>query len=121
MDKADNIIIVLQQNLAQFRDGRRLIYILNKDLEIDLDRIIIIVNRYDKNNTLKKSDMVKLVGHNRVYTITNDFYLVVSTSNLGIPLCEYAENSKVAKDLKIISYALGNTQETKKKKFLGLF
>lgn len=121
MDKADNIIIVLQQNLAQFRDGRRLIYILNKDLEIDLDRIIIIVNRYDKNNTLKKSDMVKLVGHNRVYTITNDFDLVVSTSNLGIPLCEHAENSKVAKDLKIISYALGNIQETKKKKFLGLF
>jgi pilus assembly protein CpaE len=121
MDKADNIIIVLQQNLAQFRDGRRLIYILNKDLEIDLDRIIIIINRYDKNNTLKKSDMVKLVGHNRVYTITNDFDLVVSTSNLGIPLCEHAENSKVAKDLKIISYALGNIQETKKKKFLGLF
>jgi len=121
MDKADNIVIVLQQNLAQFRDGRRLIHILNKDLEIDLNRIVVIINRYDKNNSLKKEDMVKLVNHDRVYTITNDFDLVATTSNLGIPLYEHSQNSKIAKDLKVIAYALGNIQENKRKKFLGLF
>ena len=121
MDKADNIVIVLQQNLAQFRDGRRLIHILNKDLEIDLNRIVIIINRYDKDNSLKKEDMVKLVNHDKVYTITNDFDLVETTSNLGIPLYEKSQNSKIAKDLKVIAYALGNIQENKRKKFLGLF
>jgi len=121
MDKADNIVIVLQQNLAQFRDGRRLIHILNKDLEIDLNRIVIIINRYDKDNSLKKEDMVKLVNHDKVYTITNDFDLVETTSNLGIPLYEQSQNSKIAKDLKVIAYALGNIQENKRKKFLGLF
>jgi len=121
MDKADNIVIVLQQNLAQFRDGRRLIQILNKDLEIDLNRIMIIINRYDKNNSLKKEDMVKLVNHDRVYTITNDFDLVATTSNLGLPLYEYSQNAKIAKDLKVIAYALGNIQESKRKRFLGLF
>lgn len=121
MDQVDNIVIVLQQNLAQFRDGRRLIHILNKDLEIDLNKIVIIINRYDKNNPLRKEDMVKLVNHNRVYTITNDFDLVATTSNLGIPLYEHSKNSKIAKDLKVITYALGNIQENKRKKFLGLF
>ena len=121
MEKADNIVIVLQQNLAQFRDGRRLIHILNKDLEIDLDRIVIIINRYDKNNSLKKEDMVKIVNHDRVYTITNDYDLVATTSNLGLPLYEHSEKSKIAKDLKGVAFALGNIKETKKKKFLGLF
>jgi len=121
MEKADNIVIVLQQNLAQFRDGRRLIHILNKDLEIDLDRIVIIINRYDKNNSLKKEDMVKIVNHDKVYTVANDYDLVATTSNLGIPLYEHSQNSKLAKNLKEIAYALGNIKEKKKKKFLGLF
>ena len=121
MEQADNIVIVLQQNLAQFRDGRRLIHILNKDLEIDLNRIVIIINRYDKNNSLRKEDMEKVVNHDRVYTVTNDFDLVATTSNLGIPLYEHSKNAKIAKDLKKIAYALGNIQENKRKKFLGLF
>lgn len=121
MEKADNIVIVLQQNLAQFRDGRRLIHILNKDLEIDLNRIVIIVNRYDKNNSLRKEDMVKIVNHDRVYTVTNDYNLVATTSNLGVPLYEHSHNSKIAKDLIEISYALGNIKVSKKKKFFGLF
>jgi len=121
MEKADNIVIVLQQNLAQFRDGRRLIHILNKDLEIDLDRIVIIINRYDKNNSLKKEDMVKIVNHDKVYTVANDYDLVATTSNLGVPLYEHSKNSKIAKNLKDIAYALGNIKEKKKKKFLGLF
>jgi len=121
MDQADNIVIVLQQNLAQFRDGRRLIHILNKDLEIDLNKIVIIINRYDKNNSLRKEDMVKLVNHDRVYTVANDFDLVETSSNLGMPLYEHSKNSKIATDLKVIAYALGNIQENKRKKFLGLF
>ncbi len=121
MDKADNIVIVLQQNLAQFLDGRRLITILNKDLEVNLDRIVVIINRFDKSHSLKKSDMVKLVNHDNVFTVANDFDLVASTSDLGIPLCEHSRNSRIAKDLKAIAYALGNIQEAKRKKFMGLF
>lgn len=121
MDKADNIVIVLQQNLAQFRDGRRLITILNKDLEINLDKISIIINRYDKNKPLRKEDMVKLLSHNKVYTVPNDFNLVETSANLGKPLYEHSQSSKIAKKLKDISYTLGNIKENKKKKFLGLF
>lgn len=121
MDKADNIVIVLQQNLAQFRDGRRLIAILNKDLEIDLDKIVVIINRYDKNNPLRKDDMVNLLNHDRVYTVTNDFNLAETSANLGKPLYEHSPDSKIAKNLKDISYTLGNIKEEKKKKFLGLF
>ena len=116
MEQADNIIIVLQQNLAQFRDGKRLINILNKDLEIPLDKIIIIINRYDKNNSLRKEDMLKLVNHNRVYTVSNDFELVESSSNLGIPLYEHSIKSKLANDLRNIAYAIGGDNDAKKEK-----
>ncbi len=121
MNKTNNIVIVLQQNLAQFRDGRRLIHILNNDLDIALDKIIIVINRYDKNNPLKKEDMVKLVEHDKVYTICNDFELVATTSNLGVPLCEHSPNSQIAKDLKAMSYAIDNLEENKKQRLFSRF
>lgn len=100
MEQADHITLVIQQSLAQFRDGRRLIQILNKDLDIPLERISIVLNRYDPKNSLRIEDLKNMVNHDKVYKITNDFERVASASNLGVPLCESAANSKIAHDLK---------------------
>jgi len=107
MEQADQITLVIQQSLAQFRDGRRLIQILNKDLDIPLERISIVVNRYDPKNSLRIEDLKNMVNHDNVYRITNDFERVASASNLGVPLCESAANSKIAHDLKDLAKNMG--------------
>ncbi|MCK5666744.1 MAG: AAA family ATPase, partial [Thiotrichaceae bacterium] len=107
MEQADQVTIVLQQSLVQFRDCRRLINILNKELESPLERISLVINRYDENNKLKKDDIIGMVSHNKVYTVRNDFDRVASALNLGVPLCESAPKSKIAKDLKKIAMELG--------------
>jgi pilus assembly protein CpaE len=115
VEQADNVAIVVQQTLAQFRDSKRLIQILNKDLDIPLDKIVIIINRYDPKNSLKKSDLVEMVNHQNVFTITNDFEKVSSASNLGEPFCKTSPNSKIAEDLKRLAMFLGEEHETPKK------
>ena len=122
MERSDQIILVLQQSLVEFRDGRRLIQILNKDLEIPLEKISLVLNRYDPNHSLRIKDLQSMVNHNKVYTITNDFELVVSCSNLGVPLCEYSAKSKIAQDLKELAKNLGQVEfEVSKKKWFSSF
>jgi pilus assembly protein CpaE len=110
MEQADQITLVIQQSLAQFRDGRRLIQILNKDLDIPLDKISIVVNRYDPKNSLRIEDLKSIVSHNKVYTIANDFELVATASNLGVPLCESSPKSKIAQDIKELARNLGKIE-----------
>jgi len=104
---ADNVNIVIQQSLAQYRDGRRLIHIMNKDLGISLNRINVIINRYDHKNTLTKKDIVDILHHDKVYCVRNDFELVAMASNVGSPLCESNSKSKIANELSNIAYQLG--------------
>lgn len=121
LEQADHITIVVQQTLAQYRDGRRLIQILNKDLDIPLDKIVVAINRYDAKNSLKKSDMVNIVNHDKVFTIANDFERAASTSNLGEPLCQKSPNSKIANDLKNLAMYLGDVEVNNKAGILGQF
>jgi pilus assembly protein CpaE len=122
MEQADQITLVLQQSLAQFRDGRRLIQILNKDLDMPLEKITIVVNRYDPKNSLRIEDLKNIVHHDQVYTITNDYERVASASNLGVPLCESLPHSKIAQELKELAKNLGQLEfETPKKKSFNIF
>ncbi len=114
-EQADNITIVLQQTLAQYNDGRRLIHIINKDLDIPLEKINVVINRYDSKNSLKKSDMMEVLGHDKVFTISNDFNRVAMASNLGEPMCQSSPKSKIASDIKKLSIYLGDIQIVKKK------
>ncbi len=120
MEQADQITVVVQQSLAQFRDARRLIQILNKDLDIPLDRISIVVNRYDPKNSLRLEDLKQIVNHGMVYIIANDFVRVTSASNLGVPLCESSANSKIARDLRNLAKTLGKVEfDVARKNLLG--
>ena len=122
MEQADQITLVIQQSLAQFRDGRRLVQILNKDLDIPLDRISIVANRYDPKNSLRIDDLKNLVNHDKVYMIANDFERVANASNLGVPLYESSTNSKIAHDLKELAKILGKVEfEGERKHLLSRF
>ena len=120
MDQADQITLVIQQNLAQFRDGRRLIQVLNKELDIPLEKIVIVINRFDPKNSLRIEDLKSLVNHDNVFTIVNDFDRVESAANVGVPLCETSENSEIAHDLRILAKVVGQIEfEPKKKSFFS--
>ena len=108
LEQADHIAVVVQQSLAHYRDGRRLINILNKDIDIPLDKIVVIINRYDVKNSLNKAEMINILNHNNIFTITNDFKKVTTASDLGVPLSHSAPRSKISNDLRLIANHLGD-------------
>ena len=107
MEQADQVTLVLQQSRDQFRDGCKLIQILKEDLNIPLDKISIVANRYDPKDSLWIDDLKNIVNHDKVYMIANNYELVSGSTNLGVPLCEASANSKIAHDLKELAKNLG--------------
>ena len=122
LEQADEIILIVQQTLIHFRMARRLIQILNKDLDIGLDKIVIVINRYDSSNSLRIEDLKHLVNHDQVFTVANDFKKVVDSSNMGVPLYESSPRLKTSKDIKILAKSLAKIEfETPKKSIFNLF
>ncbi len=110
LEQADHITVVVQQSLAHYRDGRRLINILNKDLDIPLNKIVVIINRYDSKNSLNKAELANILNHKNIFTITNDFKKVTSASDLGVPLSHSAPRSRITNDLRSIAHYLGDIE-----------
>jgi len=118
MEQADQVTLVLQQSRDQFRDGCKLIQILNEDLNIPLDKISIVANRYDPKDSLWIDDLKNIVKHDKVYMIANNYELVSGSTNLGVPLCEASANSKIALDLQELSKNLGKVEFESRRKNL---
>ncbi|MEI6542248.1 MAG: AAA family ATPase [Methylococcales bacterium] len=121
MERADHITLVVQQSLAQYRDALRLVKIINKDLEISLDKIVIVINRYDPKSSFRIADLKSLINHDKIYTIASDYERVENASNLGVPLCDSSGNSKIAKDLKKLAQVLEGDDFKKSKKSIFRF
>jgi hypothetical protein len=71
-----------------------------------MDRISIVVNRYDPNNSLRIEDLKSIVNHDKVYKIANDFQRKVALQ-IWVFCYEASENSKIAHDLKELTRYLG--------------
>ena len=110
MELSDQITLVCQQSLDQFRDVKRLVSILNKDLDVPLEKISIAVNRYNPKSSLRIEDLKHIINTASIYTIANDFEHVVRASDLGIPLCESSPHSKIAQDIKKLAKDLGKVE-----------
>ncbi len=121
MERADHITLVVQQSLAQYRDALRLVKIINKDLEISLDKIVIVINRYDPKSSFRIEDLKSLINHDKIYTIASDYEQVENASNLGVPLSESSGSSKIVKDLKKLAQVLSEVDFKKSKKSIFRF
>jgi len=81
LKQADDIIIVLQPNVICVRNTRRIFLALN-EMEIDLNRVKIVVNRSDPKNSLEKN-IEKCVDAPILGKIPNNFKAVNEALNLG--------------------------------------
>ena len=106
MQQADNIVLVVQQSLVQFRNAKRWVQIMHKDLEIPLEKIVLVINRYDSENSLRISDLKEMVNHDGIYTIASDSERVEKSMDVGILLCLSYPDTKVSKDLRLLAAGL---------------
>jgi pilus assembly protein CpaE len=99
MEYADNILIVMQQNLAHLHDAQRLLRMIVQDLAIESDRVSIVINRYNKNEELTLEDVKKALKKTSALTIPNSFEQVTESINHGEPFWLNHKNSAVSRSI----------------------
>ena len=105
---ADRILVMMEASLAHVRDAKRLLQILHQVLGVPDDRIKVVINRYDKNGSLQKTDIKNTLEQPDVMRLPSDFRRVNESVNLGSPLYDMARGAPITKRLLGLSRALTN-------------
>ena len=111
-ERADRVVLVAQQDLANICDANRLRKILVRQLGIPEDRITVVVNRYDKANPVDLDSICKSVGVEReqLQVIPNDYRQVAESVNMGTPMIEYARKSPATASLISLAHRFGGRE-----------
>jgi len=101
LERADYILIVLQQEVATIRDAQRLQLLMTRELGIDPDRLLLVLNRFNKNSAVELEDICRTmdVGKDQLIRIPNSYRDVAESINVGIPILEQSGSSSVTKGL----------------------
>lgn len=100
-ERADRVLLVMQQELTCLRDAARLRNILVRELGLPEDRLTVVVNRYDKNLPVELPDIRRALGaeHHEPMLVPNHYRNVAESINVGVPMLDHARGSAVTKAL----------------------
>lgn len=104
-ERADNILLVTQQELASIRDAARLRKLILTELAVPAERISIVINRYDKNGSVELNDIASVMGvdKNDFILVPNSYKSVAESINIGVPMLDHARGSRVTKAIAALS------------------
>jgi pilus assembly protein CpaE len=106
LERADDIVLVVQQSLPSVQDAARMIQLLTSEIAISKDRISVVVNRFTKNAAVELSDIRKALHMDNLITIPNQYKLAAESINSGIPVAELSKNAPLTKGVRNLQTAL---------------
>ncbi|MGH8480520.1 MAG: AAA family ATPase [Gammaproteobacteria bacterium] len=119
MERAEHLLIVMQQGITHLRDAKRMVRVATRDLAIPNDRIHLVVNRYDKNNPVSCAEIQAALKPGSLVEVPNDYRRVSEAINLGVPLCEGAPGAAATKAIIAIAERLAQRPKAAGKGKLG--
>jgi pilus assembly protein CpaE len=109
MQKAHQIVIVLQQSVTAVRDATRLMQWLRSDVGVAKDQLCIVVNRHEKSSEVTADDIQKTLACNDPALVPNDFKTVSECINSGTALLDYAGSASITRAVMSLETRLGGT------------
>ena len=121
LDLSDRIYPVLQLTLPFIRDARRL-----RDVFASLDyaprKIEWIVNRFQKGGDITLDDLKKALAADRIVTLPNQYDVVASSVNQGVPVDRLAPGSAITRALRELAVGIApNLEPARSKGLFGVF
>jgi pilus assembly protein CpaE len=92
-----NVVVVVQQSVAQLRQAARLMRILFSEFGIPDDRVTVVVNRYQKRSTVTLEDIQRTLAREKLVVLPNAYKSVVSSIDGGLPLLDFEPASPIAR------------------------
>lgn len=111
LTQASRVVVVMQQTLAGMRDARRLLEILQRELEIPKSRILVAVNRYHPKHPITGEAIRQTLQQTTFALIPNDYARVEAATNQGIPLLEFAPTAPITRALTQLVRQLSEEEE----------
>ncbi|MFL6752869.1 MAG: CpaE family protein [Sphingomicrobium sp.] len=101
--RSDLILLVTELTVAGLNRAKRQLRLLESQDLGGLD-VRVIVNRFDKaqNRTIRPSDVRDALGRDIAYTVANDFPLMRSAIDRGVPISDIKRKSAIGKDLDVL-------------------
>lgn len=109
MQRAHQIVLVLQQSVTAVRDATRLVQWLRGDVGIAKDQLCVVVNRYEKKAVVAVEDIQKTLACNEPMLVPNDFGTVSECINSGTALLDYASGATITRAVMNLETRLGGT------------
>jgi len=110
MERAAHLLLIVQQSVATLRDANRLLTCLRRDLGISKERIVVVVNRYEKNSDITVEDIRTTLACGEVALVPNDFATVAACIDTGTPLLMQARNAAVSRAVVALHSRLGGSR-----------
>jgi pilus assembly protein CpaE len=110
IERAAHLVLVLQQSVASLRDATRLLTCLRRDLGLAKERIVVVVNRYEKSSAITLEDIRTALVCGDLALVPNDFGTVSACIDTGTPLLVQARNAAVTRAVVSLQSRLGGSR-----------
>jgi pilus assembly protein CpaE len=107
MQRAHQIVVVLQQSITAIRDATRLMQWLRSDVGAVKDQLCVVINRYEKGSEVTAADIQKTLACNDPALVPNDYKTVSECINSGTALLDYAGSASITRAVMTLETRLG--------------
>jgi pilus assembly protein CpaE len=118
LERADRIILVVQQSLPHVHDAARMLQLLTSEMAISEKRIGVVVNRFTKNAPVELADIKKALRQGKMITVPNQYPLVSESINSGIPVAEISKSAALTKGIRNLQVEIVNPAGKPSQNFL---
>ncbi|WP_280155681.1 AAA family ATPase [Piscinibacter sp. XHJ-5] len=99
LDACQRIYVVLQLTLPFIRDGKRLREVF-RSLDYNANKVQWLVNRHQKGSEISLDDLKRTLGVEELATLPNQYDVVASSVNQGVPVGRLAPASHITRALR---------------------
>ncbi|MCG9575035.1 AAA family ATPase [Vibrio tubiashii] len=111
---ATKVFLIAQQNLVAIKNTTQVIKLLSFEFGINKEQLEIVINRYEKRQSIRLKDIQGTVGDITVHVVPNDFKVALESANLGRPFIEAKKSSSISKSISRFVKSLSPQVEEKK-------
>ncbi|MGF1752802.1 AAA family ATPase [Vibrio makurazakiensis] len=111
---ATKVFLITQQNLVAIKNSTRIAKVLSFEYGLPKEHIELIINRYEKRQSIKIKDIEQTLGGVTIHVIPNDFKVAIESANLGKPFIESRRSSSISKSVIEFSHTISHIEDEKK-------
>jgi pilus assembly protein CpaE len=118
LDASDRLYVVLQLTLPFIRDGRRLRDVF-RTLDYPSRKVHWVVNRHQKSGDITLEDVKRTLDVEQLLIVPNQYEVVASSVNQGVPVDRLAPGSAVARALRELATGIAPAPAKRSGGWLG--